>query len=46
MATKSGIFSISLMYLEEVVFSYVEPDLNDEDSSNTFVSAKFSRSFV
>ena len=35
-----------LIYLKEVVFSYAEVGLNEEDASNTFVSAKFSRSFV
>ena len=45
-ATKSGIFSMRLMYLKEVVFSYAEECLNEEDASNAFVSAKFSRSFV
>jgi hypothetical protein len=35
-----------LMYLKEVVFSYAEEGLNEEDASTTFVSAKFSRSFV
>jgi hypothetical protein len=45
-ATKSGIFSMRLMYLQEVVSSYAVEGLNEEDASNTFVSAKFSRSFV
>jgi hypothetical protein len=44
--TKSGIFFMHLMYLKEVVDSYVEKGINEEDASNTFVSVKFSRSFV
>jgi len=46
MATKSRIFFMRLMYLGEVVASYAEEGINEEDASNTFVSVKFSRSFV
>ena len=45
-ATKSGIFFMRLVYLKEGVSSYAEEVLNEEDASNTFVSAEFSRSFV
>ena len=45
-ATKSGIFFMRLMYLREVVASHAEEGINEEDASNTFVSVKFSRSFV
>ena len=45
-ATKSGIFFMRLMYLIAVVASHAEEGINEEDASNTFVSVKFSRSFV
>jgi len=45
-ATKSKIFFRRLMYLIAVVSSHAEDGINEEDASNTFVSVKFSRSFV
>ena len=46
-ATKSGIFFMRLMYLREVdSASHAEEGINEQDASNTFVSVKFSRSFV
>ena len=45
-ATKSRIFFMRLMYLGEVFASHAEEGINEEDASNTFVSVKFSRSFV
>ena len=40
------IFFTGLMYLKVVVFSRAEEGIKAEDASYTFVSVKFSRSFV
>jgi hypothetical protein len=43
---KSRLFFMRLMYLKAVIGSHVKEGINEQDASNTFVSVKFSRSFV